>query len=505
MKIEPQGLVLTIPGNPPPEDSSCAPHWGDLSPSPRFTNETAKQLCFLAIIPGCSWNLLRKRRKFLRAICFLLCFLIAFASTAPAESYPLMEEDRALLQMVQKDSFAYFQKYIHPRTGLVLDSSSPGSPSSIAATGFGLAALGIAHKHGWVGYREGYQTAERILRTLESKADTKNGFYYHFLNPENGKRAWVSEVSSIDTALLAAGLLLAGDYFKGTKVERHANRLYERINWPWMLNGSYLLSHGWKPERGFLPYYWDTYSEHLILLALAMGSPTFPIPRRSWDEWLRHEDEYNGKKIIYSFTGSLFTYQFPHAFIDFRNLSDRGINYFENSRLATLANREFCWDQRAEFPSYSETVWGLSASLGPRGYKAYGAKPGLALHDGTVAPYSIAASVVFTPAESIESLRTIYDRYGEKVYGPYGFRDAFNADQGWWTNDYLGIDQGIVVVMLENFLNDGDVWNRFMNLPAVKRWVKRANLASEKNEPSPREVRAAPPGQKQISEAASKP
>ncbi len=394
--------------------------------------------------------------------------------------FDLSKNDRAFLEKVQKDSFAYFEKFANPETGLVFDASRAGSPSSIAATGFALAAYGIAQKHGWIGHKEAYEKSNLLLKTLETKAAHYNGFYYHFLDPATGKRTWSSEASSIDTALLAAGALLAGEYFQGTDLQKRAAKLYERINWIWMLNGTLLLSHGWKPERGFLPYYWDMYSEHLILIALAIGSPTFPIPKRSWEEWVRYEEEYAGRNVVYSFTGSLFTYQFAQAFIDFRELNDRGINYFENSKQATLVNRTFCLDNKLDFPSYSENVWGLSASLGPDGYKAYGAKPGIALHDGTVAPYAITSSIVFTPEESLDALRFIYNRYGGKVYGRYGFKDAFNLSRNWWAGEYLGIDQGITIIMLENFLNDGAVWKKFMTLAPIQKWIELTDLAEKK-------------------------
>ncbi len=419
--------------------------------------------------------------RFLARIFLAVSLLLPFPF-ANAQETPISDEDRAFLEMIQRDSFAYFRKFAHPATGLVSDSSSSGSPASIAATGFGCAAFAIAQKHGWIGYRDAYQTVDKIFRTLEMRAANQNGFYYHFLDPPTGKRTWSSEASSIDTALLMAGVLLAGEYFQNGDLKARAEKLYEKVNWPWMLNGTEQMSHGWKPGRGFLPYYWDMYSEHLILLALAAGSPTHPVSKSVWDKWSRGKDEYNGRKIVYSYTGSLFTYQFPHAFIDFRKLRDQNIDYFENSKQATLANREFCIANQNLYPSYSENLWGLSASLGPDGYKAYGAEPGIALHDGTVAPYTVAASIVFTPRESLDMLRHIYDLYKNKIYGEYGFKDAFNLERNWWANDYLGIDEGVVILMLENYLNDGMVWKKFMQLPVIQRWIETCRLLPKTTE-----------------------
>jgi hypothetical protein len=295
------------------------------------------------------------------------------------------------------------------------------------------------------------------------------------LDPKTGRRAWGSEASSIDTALLVAGALFAGEYYKGTPIETLAKKIYRRVNWEWMRNGSDLICMGWKPESGFLPYYWDSYNELMILQALAIGSPSFPVPASAWNQWNRFEDEYRGKKIVYSHSGSLFTYQYAQAFIDFRGLNDAGTNYFENSRLATIANKEFCAEHSDRYRTYGNSAWGLTASLGPFGYKAYGAKPGLALHDGTLAPNASAASIIFTPKESIEALRFFHSRYAAKLYGTYGFKDAFNLDRDWWAQEYLGIDQGVTVMMMENFLSEG-VWRHFMKLAPIRKWIELCKL-----------------------------
>lgn len=387
-------------------------------------------------------------------------------------------EDRLLLEKIEKDSIQYFIRNSDSQTGLTRDSSRPGSPASIAATGFSLASLAIAQSRGWISYAEAYQRIKRTLDTLRTKADHKNGFFYHFLDTRTGKRVWRSEASSIDTALLLAGALLAAEYFQGTDIPRLAQDLYERVDWKWMMNGTRLVCHGWKPESGFLPYYWDSYSELIILHALAIGSPTKPIPQEAWQEWDRLEDEYNGKSVVYSYTGSLFTYQFSQAFIDFRNLNDRGVNYFENSRKATLTNREYSLSFKGQYQAYLEDSWGLSASLGPGGYKAYGGKPGLGLHDGTIAPYASIASIVFTPELSIQTVKFFYEQHRDSLYGVFGFKDAFNPDKKWWSQEYLGIDQGISVLMLENFLTEGDVWEKFMRLPAIQKWIELCGLKS---------------------------
>ncbi|HLD50510.1 MAG TPA: glucoamylase family protein [bacterium] len=394
---------------------------------------------------------------------------------------PLLNDDAELLKTIQKDTLQYFLKRSDKNTGLTRDSSQSGSPASIAATGFSLAAIAIGQSHGWIPEDWSRDYLKKTLKTLLHRAEQHKGFFYHFLDARSGKRVWMSEVSSIDTALLVAGALVAAQYFPGTEIEKMAWDIYRRVDWPWMMNGRKLICMGWTPETGFLPYYWDMYNEHLILQALALGSPTHPVGQEAWKAWARHEDVYNDKKIVYSYSGSLFTYQFPQAFIDFRGLKDNAIDYFENSRKASLANREYSLSFRSQHKGYSENSWGLSASLGPGGYKAYGGKPGAGLQDGTLAPHAVIASIVFTPEESLAAIRFFYRNYAKNLYGYFGFKSAFNLDKKWWAEEYLGIDQGISVLMLENFLNDGAVWKKFMALEPIKRWIQLCGLTSGKN------------------------
>lgn len=394
-----------------------------------------------------------------------------------AHAFDMHPDDRVLLEQIQKDSFQYFVRMSDKITGLTRDSSRTGSPASIAATGFSLASFTLAYHHKWIDQDYAYSYLQKTLKTLLHHAEHERGFFYHFLDMRSGKRVWGSEASSIDTALLVAGALVAAQYFPNTEIERMAFKIYERVEWDWMLNeSSLLICMGWKPESGFLPYYWDTYNELIILQALAIGSPTHPIPSEAWNAWFRNEDEFLGKSVVFSHSGSLFTYQYSHAFIDFRNLNDKGINYFENSKNATLANRDYTLGFQNQYRAYSENSWGLSASLGPGGYKAYGARPGQGEHDGTIAPYAAIGSIVFTPEESIKAVRFFYEQHKENLYGPFGFKAAFNLDKNWWAQEYLGIDQGIIVLMLENFLNQGIVWKKFMQLVPIQRWIKLCNL-----------------------------
>lgn len=408
------------------------------------------------------------------------CLLVTNTPVIPANAYEISAEDREFLKKIEKDSIQYFLRETNPETGLTKDSSRSGTTASISATGFALASFAIAASNGWLSYEDAYQKIEKTISTIHKKKCGKKGFYYHFLDAETGQRAWNSEVSSIDTALFMAGALLASTYFEKTALETNIHALYDQIEWGWMLNGGQVFSHGWKPQEKFLPYYWDIYSEHLILQVLAIGSFTHAVPPSVWKAWKRESELYNGKKIIYAYSGSLFTYQYSHAFVDFRNLEDQSINYFTNSRLATIANWEFSLSRQNEFETYKE-AWGLSACVGPNGYKPYGAMPGNAMHDGTVAVYAPIGSIMFTPAESIHAVRNIYENHSAQIYGSYGFKDSYNINQNWFANEYLGIDQGIIVLTLENFLNNQTIWKRFMKLPLVEQWISRAGLKKIKS------------------------
>ncbi|MBI4972120.1 MAG: hypothetical protein HZC17_09895 [Candidatus Omnitrophica bacterium] len=407
---------------------------------------------------------------------FVLCLWSLVAGLwSPAFAYTPTQEEKKFLLQVEQDTSKYFTRFADPKTGLVRDSSRPGSPCSIASTGFALVSWSIAKEHGWMTYKDSYLLTLRCLKTLRDKVEHKNGFFYHMVSVNTGKRVWSSEASSIDTALLLAGALYAGQVYKGTEVERIASELYRRVNWKWMTNNTLLLCHGWKPEGGFLPYYWDMYSEHLILQALAIGSPTHPISKQAWNEWNREEGEYNGKKVVNSFTGSLFTYQFSHAFIDFRNLWDRDINYFDNSQNATLTNLDFCLSNQSIYKSYSPENWGLSACLGPKGYKAYGALPGQAINDGTIAVHAAAGSIPFAPEITIKTLMSFYTLHKNNLYSPFGFKDSFNLEIDWWAQEELGVDQGITLLMIENFLSE-TIWKRFMKLEYIQKWIALCDL-----------------------------
>lgn len=411
-------------------------------------------------------------------------FLFASVAAAQQAQHPvaLAREpvDEVFLESLERKTFLYFWEQASPKTGLIADSSLPGSPSSIASVGFGLTALCIAHSRGWITYKQAHERVLQILHTFKNKLKHEHGFYYHFVDMETGQRAWNSEVSSIDTTLFIAGALFAGEYFPDTEIQKLANELYERVDWQWMMNGQKLMSMGWNPEHGFLKNTWDWYSEGILIYALAIGSPTHPIPSESWFAWRRTKGSYANYEVIHSYFGSLFTYQFAHAWIDFRDLYDGDINYWKNAVNAVLANRHFSVDQQERYKGYGENGWGLTAGEGPDGYKGYGAKPAASLfHDGTINPYGMVASVPLVPYVALPSLHALYETYGDKVYGSYGFKAGFNVDRDWWANHYIGIEQGVSILMIENY-RSGMVWDYFMRHAAIQRWITQCmHLALE--------------------------
>jgi hypothetical protein len=407
-----------------------------------------------------------------------------------SEARRLSHADDAFLDDLSRRLFRYFWEQADPNTGLVLDRArTDGSPhderhrnvASIAATGFGLTALCIAAQRGWVQQREARDRVRKTLRFFYESAPQKNGWFYHWMDSRTGERRWESEVSSIDTALLLAGILTARQCFNSdAEITRVAADTYRRIDFSWMLNGDpLLLSHGWKPEIGFLKSRWDNYSEHCILYLLAIGSLTHPIPPESWYAWRRPTYTYDGYTYITG--GPLFIHQYSHAWVDFRGLRDLRpphTDYFANSVEATRAHRAFCMDMSKEFSGYSANVWGITASDSIKGYVDWSGPPRDSRIDGTVVPAAPGGSLMFTPDIALPGLRTMRERFGDKIYGRYGFVDAFNPNTGWVDTDVIGISVGITLLSAEN-LRTGGVWRWFMNNPEIPAALKLAGLRRE--------------------------
>ena len=416
------------------------------------------------------------------------------AQRAWAASGKLSKEDDTFLEDLSRRSFQYFWEYTDPQTGMTRGrAKADGAPydpnrrdiGSIAVTGFGLAGLCIAAERGWVKRDEALTRVRNCLKFFAEDAPQEHGWFYHWMNVKEGRRTGVlensekkSELSSIDTALLMGGILTARGYFqKDAAIQNLADRIYERMDFQWMLNGDpLLLSHGWTPETGFLKARWARYSEFTIIYLLGIGSPSHALDPASWYAWERPENVYGDYKYIG--LSPLFTHQYSQVFIDYRGRREkRGtkIDWFENSVTATRAHRQFCIDLAKEFPGYSETIWGITSSNSATGYKAWGGPPRKANPDGTVVPCAAAGSLMLAPDICIPALKAMKERFGDKIYGRYGFTDAFHPTNGWVSADVLGLDIGITLLSAEN-LRTGSLWKWFMRNREISRAMELAGL-----------------------------
>lgn len=422
-----------------------------------------------------------KRRDFiLSAAALAATSTISCRTALRTDARPkLAQEDDAFLEELQSASFQFFAECTHPATGLVKDRSLANrnderSVASIAATGFGLTALCIAVQRNWIPREPAKERVLQTLRFLQHQLPHEHGFFFHFINWQTGDRVWNCELSSIDTALLLAGVLTCREYFDEAEIRSAATAIYDRVDWQWMAQGGLLLGHGWKPESGFLKSKWDTYSEHMLLYLLAIGDRKHALSPESWKAWRRPHFEYSGIRYINP-EAPLFIHQFSHAWFDFRGVRDDFANYFENSINATRAHRRFCVELSHEFPHFDENVWGITSSDSAKGYVAWGGPPRHGPLDGTLVPCAAGGSISFLPHQSIACLRTMRERFGPRIWSRYGFVDAFNAKTGWVAPDVIGIDVGITLLMAEN-ARTGFVWREFMRNPEARRAMQLAGF-----------------------------
>lgn len=399
---------------------------------------------------------------------------------------------KRLIMKELRKSYNFFIKEINNNKksigyGLIRDKTKlANNIASIASVGYGLAALIIGVEHKWINYKKAYDRANRTLDTFINNIEGNNGFYYHFINMQTGKREWNCEISIIDTAIFICGAITAGEYFGG-QVKEKAETLYKKINWEWYRNkDTNYFYMGYTPERGFWGH-WDLYAEQLMIYVLSVSSPTFPVDRSTYYNFGRKRASYkNINDIIYTYCGTLFTYQYSHAWINFMNLRDSdGIDWFENSIKATKANRQYCIDNQKKYKTYGENSWGLTACLGPKGYCGFGAEPcdvDLNIeNDGTITPCGAIGSIVFTPKESIEAMEYYYNNF-TRLWGKYGFKDGYNLEgiEPWFAEEYIGIDKGIEILMIENYLN-GTIWKYFMNNKYIKNGLEDIGLVNNKS------------------------
>ncbi len=411
------------------------------------------------------------RRHFLRAMALSAgCAVVppAFALAATPSSFPLDSGDQAFLDELERLGSLYFWEQGSPETGQVLDRArhdlngarDPRRMASIAATGFGLTALCIADRRGYLPHQ---QVLERVRTTLHwhlNQMPEVHGFFYHFTDIETGVRWARSEVSSIDTSILLCGILTAKAYFDDPQITDMAEQIYQRVDWPWLLNGGSTFSMGWMPESGFLKHRWDHYCELMMIYLLAIGSPSHPVNPEVWRNFTRPIIRFEGYQYI-SGTDPIFTHQYSHAWFDFRNKRDAFTDYFENSVIATRAHEAFCLSHPEWF---NRDYWGVTASDSIGGYTGWGGPPAMGPLDGSVVPSAAAGSLPFVPADCLAVLRAMKEKWGKLAWTRYGFVDAFHPAADWYDRDVLGIDQGISVLMAEN-LRSSFVWDVFMTNP----------------------------------------
>jgi hypothetical protein len=401
------------------------------------------------------------------------------SSAKPMPSLGLVSpEDDQFLEDLEKAIFQYFWDQGNPKTGLVKDRCNAFTPgndivASIAATGFGLTALCIGEKRGFVPRAAALERVRATLQSLWGKLPNHRGFFYHWANVNTGERVWDSEVSSVDTAILLCGVLTCREHFWIVDVQELADDIFDRVEWTWLSEDTALLTHGWTPEVGFLPYRWDYYSELMMMYLLGLGSDSYPLHEDAWLAWKRLNFDYEGERYIGSFA-PLFVHQYSQAWFDFRGKRDKYADYFQNSVTATDVHRRFCIELGKQFPSYSDDLWGITASDSQYGYVAWGGPPATGPIDGTVVPCASGGSLPFLPQPVMRVLRNIRQNY-PKAWSKYGFVDAFNPLKNWYDTDVIGIDAGITLLTAEN-VRTGFIWDTFMKSETARRGMERAGF-----------------------------
>ncbi len=407
--------------------------------------------------------------------------LPSLASLSLGQSrFVLSHSDDQFLDDLSRRTFRYFWEQTDVNTGLVLDrarcdgSLVPGrnfEVASTALTGFYLTALCIGAERRWQPVDQIRERVRTALRHLLNEQKNVRGWYYHFTNRKSGECVWRSEVSTIDTAYLIAGVITAQLYFgQDAEIRRLASALYARVDFPWMLDElTGRLRMGWTPEGGFLRAEWTDYDENSILSILAIGSPTNPIPARTWYAFRRGGMELCGYRFVGH--GPIFTHQYSQAWLGLKNLRDGPpfeIDYFQNSVVATYAFRALWISLRGLYPGYSEHLWGVTPSDSDIGYVIWGSPSSRRFLDGTVVPAAAGGSLMFAPEICLPALRYMHAEFGGLIYAPYGFTDAFDPLTHWTNPDIVGIDAGITLLSAEN-LRSGGVWKWFNQSPDVRR------------------------------------
>jgi hypothetical protein len=422
---------------------------------------------------------------------------------------PIHESDEELLDRFQRAAFGYFLEQVNPENGLVADTSRAGSPASIAVVGFALSCYAVGVERRWMTRAD---AAARTLVTLRFFCNSRQGdqadvtghkgFYYHFLDMRTGMRVWQSELSLIDTTLLLAGVLTASVYFGEdtpceNEIRQRADEIYRRIDWQWSRGGERTVRQGWRPESGFLHYGWEGYSEATILYVLGLASPEHPLSPDCYAAWTATYQWENIYDYELLYAGPLFIHHYSQAWIDFDGIRDEFMrdkrsDYFENSRRATLVQREYARRNPRGFRGYGKDCWGITACDGPGfkvlgidgrkrslfGYAARGVPYGP--DDGTISPCAALASLPFTPDLALSALRNYCENYSPMIVNsrlPSSFNPMLSGDGGcgWVSEGYYGLDQGIAVLMIENH-RSRLIWELMRRCPHIGLGLRRAGF-----------------------------
>jgi len=420
------------------------------------------------------------------------------------------KEESEVLDELQHDAFKYFLDKTNPENGLVLDSTWEDSPASIAAVGFALAILPVSAERGWISREDAVERSIVTLRFFansyqgpEPDATGYQGFYYHFLDPRSGQRAKDSELSTIDTTILISGMLVAAQYFDRDLAGEHeirelTDQLYRRVDWKWAQDGEPLVRHGWLPDGGFLEHRWKGYDEALLLYLLGLGSRDHPLPRESYKAFTStyHWEKLYGYELLHA--APLFVHQFPHVWIDFREIQDepmraRGVDYFENSRRAAYVHQQHAIQNPYQFEGYGEFAWGITASEGPiqgtaplevqgRTFYGYVARGVPEPDDGTLSPWTAITALPFAPEIVIATIKHYTETFPQ-LAGEYGLKCSLNpsfpgpagSEPGWFSDHYYGINEGPIVLMIENY-RSGLPWQLMKQCGPVVEGLRKAGF-----------------------------
>lgn len=409
---------------------------------------------------------------------------LCFVTVLPVGATPVHHTLPPVLTSIEHKATLFFWQQSNPITGLTKDrASNVGKPdnftvASIASTGYALASLPISVERGWRSNTVAYNRALLTLKFILYKMPNVHGWYYHFVDWSTGKRVWKCEVSSIDTALMLDGALMAGEYWKGTEVATLANQLYREIDWNWMLTNGGLegskdvLSMGWTPEKGFIKSNWDHYCELMLLYLPGLGAPSHPLLKECWDAWDRNAITYKGLQTLAG--GPIFLQEMAQGFFNFSEERDNeGWNYAETARNGIIINKLYCSSLAALSKTYAAGYWGLNASDSPSGYSAYGAPFGP--QDGTVSPTGVAAAIILAPRQAEQTVQLMQSQLGAQLDGRYGMSDAFNLDKRWFDTDVLGIDLGMAMLSIEDY-RTGFPWSLMAKVPGIERGWQAAGL-----------------------------